>query len=96
MIWLGNGKFKFESEHNELHMRSCWECNSAHDHLRESSYFHWCFECGKLWCLGWDFSCDASDEEFDAHFSSRGLKPGDSTTKIKSTADEVIVVEVQN
>lgn len=94
MIWYGNGEVRLESEHNEPHMRSCWECNSAHEHLRASSYFHTCFACGKSWCLGWDFQQDATDEEFDAHFSSQGLKPGDSTTKIVSAADDVVVIEI--
>jgi len=94
MIWNGNGRIKIEPEHDEPHLRSCWECNPAHERLKMSSYFHTCFVCGKSWCLGWDFDQEASDKEFDAHFSSQGLTPGDSTTKIASTADEIMIIEL--
>ena len=94
MIWYGKGRLELEREHNEPYMRSCWECNSSHEHLRESAYFHWCFACGKQWCLGWDFDQEASDEKFDVHFSSRGLKPGDSTTKVASAANKIVIIEI--
>jgi hypothetical protein len=33
-------------------IRSCWECNGAHEHLRDADYLIWCFGCGKFWFKG--------------------------------------------
>jgi len=95
MIWYGNGRIQFEPDHDEPRLRSCWECNPAHERLRDSAYIHCCFDCGKYWVLGWDFGQDATEEEFDAHFAARGLKPGDSTTKIDSPSDGIVVIEIR-
>ncbi len=27
--------------------RSCWECNAAHEHLKEANGLFKCFECGR-------------------------------------------------
>ena len=35
---------------DEPALRSCWNCNSAHNHLKKANYLIWCFECGK-YCL---------------------------------------------
>lgn len=32
----------------EVMMRSCWECNSAHERLKKVDYIIFCFECGRL------------------------------------------------
>ena len=37
---------------NEPVMRSCWNCNPAHRHLKKVDYILWCFECGKLYYKG--------------------------------------------
>jgi hypothetical protein len=39
-------------KNDEPALRSCWECNSAHEHLKEVEYLIWCFECGKLYLKG--------------------------------------------
>lgn len=37
----------------ELVFRSCWNCNSAHEHLKKGKDFIiCCFECGKLYIEG--------------------------------------------
>jgi hypothetical protein len=28
-------------------MRSCWDCNAAHYHLRDTDFVIWCFCCGR-------------------------------------------------
>lgn len=34
-------------------MRSCWECNAAHEHLKQSSDVVFvCFECGRFYYKG--------------------------------------------
>jgi hypothetical protein len=74
-------------------MRSCWECNGAHDHLKKVNTLHWCFECARYWVFDryFDFADDAA---FDEYFTGLGLKPGDSTTKIDA-GYRIIVVEIK-
>ena len=49
-------KYKgFDSYMREEHepvMRSCWECNEAHEHLKEVDSLHYCFWCGRYWMFG--------------------------------------------
>lgn len=45
-------KEEFDKRANEVIMRSCWNCNSAHKHLKKADYIIWCFECGKLYIKG--------------------------------------------
>jgi hypothetical protein len=33
-------------------LRTCWECNSAHEHLRSANYPLLCFACGKTYWKG--------------------------------------------
>lgn len=42
-------------------LRSCWNCNSAHEHLREAEYVIMCFGCGHWFFKGVQLS--ESDEE---------------------------------
>jgi hypothetical protein len=30
-----------------LAMRSCWECNPSHEHLKRANGKFWCFVCGR-------------------------------------------------
>jgi len=80
MIYLGRGKFKLES--GEPAMRSCWECNPAHEHLKTVNCLHICFECWKYWVFDRFLDSFKSDKEFDEYFENLGLKHNDSTTKI--------------
>ena len=37
----------------EIVFRSCWNCNSAHKHLKkEKDFIIYCFECGNLYLDG--------------------------------------------
>lgn len=33
-------------------LRSCWECNPAHEHLKQADHLICCFECGRYWYKG--------------------------------------------
>ena len=80
MIWLGNGKIKLEK--NEPAMRSCWECNKCHEGLKKVNCLHVCYDCGRYWVFDRFLDSLKSDEEFDKFFKDKGMKVGDSTTKI--------------
>jgi len=67
-----------EIEKGEPALRSCWECNVAHEHLKDVNFLHWCFSCGRYWLWGRYFDFD-SDVEFDEFFKNRGMGSGEST-----------------
>lgn len=54
---------KKTNELKELMMRSCWNCNSAHKHLKKTDYIIWCFECGKLYLKGKEIEIVGEDNE---------------------------------
>lgn len=33
-------------------LRSCWNCNSAHNHLKKANYIICCFDCGIFYYKG--------------------------------------------
>jgi hypothetical protein len=33
-------------------LRTCWECNGSHKHLKKAKYVIYCFDCGKYWLKG--------------------------------------------
>lgn len=41
-----------EAEGRAVILRSCWECNSAHEHLCNADYPLLCFACGKTYWKG--------------------------------------------
>lgn len=47
---------------NAFAMRSCWNCNSSHGHLRNANYVIWCFECGHYFFNGIDITSDTNEE----------------------------------
>lgn len=55
-----------EAEKNFEHraMRSCWNCNPTHEHLKEASYPFVCFECGNWFYKG--FNITQSDESHES------------------------------
>jgi len=79
-----------QPEHNEPAMRTCWECNAAHDHLKKVNTLHICSGCGRYWVFD-KFLSDfykgvVSEEEGNKKlvewFRAKGIEPGESTTKI--------------
>lgn len=77
MIFLGNGRLKFEE--GEPILRSCWNCNKAHLHLKNANYIINCFECDGFFIRGKNIKKFKTDEDFDNFFIKQGLKIGDST-----------------
>ena len=80
MIWNGSGVLKLEE--GEPAFRSCWECNPAHERLKRVNMLHACPWCGRHWVFDRYFESFQSEEEFDEFFRSKGMKPGDSTSKV--------------
>jgi len=39
-------------KNTEFAMRSCWECNPAHNHLKKVGGLFTCFECGRWYMNG--------------------------------------------
>lgn len=52
----------------EFSMRSCWECNSAHKHLKEVGGLFTCFDCGR-WYMNGDYF--TNEEHCNAEFKER-------------------------
>lgn len=92
MIWKGQGIIKFEE--GEPAFRSCWECNSAHEHLKKVNSLHNCFSCNRFWVFDRFLDEFETDEEFDAFFESKGMKPGDSTMTIDA-GYRITVMEIE-
>ena len=80
MIWKGKGMIKMEK--GEPFLRSCWACNSAHEHLKKVNTLHQCFECGNMWVFNHFLKDFKTIESYDNYFKSKGMKVGDSTKKI--------------
>ena len=91
MIWKGQGIIQMEK--GEPALRSCWECNSAHEHLKKVNTLHLCFECDRHWIFDRFLDTFYSDEEFDAFFKEKGMEVGDSTTKIDA-GYRIMVMEI--
>ena len=54
-------------EAGEPVFRSCWECNPAHEGLKNTDVLHTCFVCGRAWIFGRyldDFNTAAELDEF--------------------------------
>ena len=58
------GPYNYEWDEGEPFIRSCPECNSAHEHLLKTNRVHVCFECSRMWVLGVYLS-DMSEEDAD-------------------------------
>jgi len=69
-------------EDNEERLRTCWECNPAHEHLKKVNTLHLCFECGR-YCIFDKFLCELENEEKTIEWlKSKGLRENQSTTGI--------------
>ena len=51
--------------------RSCWECNPAHEHLRDTDFLHLCFSCGRYWIHGRFLDSFDNEDEMDAFLKER-------------------------
>ncbi len=50
-------------EKGEPIIESCWECNQANEHLKETKAMHMCPDCKKFFCYGRFLSEFGTDEE---------------------------------
>jgi uncharacterized protein with PIN domain len=41
-----------EAEGKIWHFRSCWNCNGAHEHLKNADYIVVCFNCDSMYWKG--------------------------------------------
>jgi hypothetical protein len=64
MKYVGFDDYKMDA--GEPAMRSCPECNGAHEHLRNTDFLHVCFQCGKYWIFGRYLDSFKTVEEMDA------------------------------
>ena len=46
-------------------MRSCWECNPAHEQLKYAAGLFACFDCGRWWIDG-DYLTDENNSHCEA------------------------------
>lgn len=78
MIWFKTGMVKLEG--NEPCLRSCWECNSAHERLKKVNALHLCFACGRYWIGDTFLNTVGTVEKFVAAMLRMGFREGESTT----------------
>jgi hypothetical protein len=80
-------------EEHEPHHRSCWECNSAHEHLKRVNTLHECLFCGRQWVFDLYLDEVGSPEKMFEICSQRfGLQAGDSTSTVGPGVEQVCVV----
>ena len=60
-------------EEGEPALRSCWECNPSHEHLKKVDSLFCCFVCGRLWTHGRFLDSFKTTEELDS-FLEKKLK----------------------
>jgi len=49
-------KLREEARTKEVCLRSCWNCNPAHEGLKDANYVIACFECGHYFYKGEDIT----------------------------------------
>lgn len=45
-------EYKKRCKNGEPALRSCWNCNEAHKHLKKADYLIYCVWCGKMYLKG--------------------------------------------
>lgn len=59
-------------DQGEPSIRSCPDCNAAHEHLRDvGNFLHWCFVCGRYWIFDRYLDSFATDDEMDSFLKDR-------------------------
>ena len=59
----------YELEEGEPVLRSCWECNGAHEHLKDVTSLHFCVWCGRYWIYG-HYLTEFNDSDLDGFLKS--------------------------
>jgi hypothetical protein len=60
---LEEARKEAESKLDQRAMRSCWNCNPAHEHLKEAEYPFVCFECGNWFYKGFNITSNPDDPQ---------------------------------
>ena len=55
----------YTMDEGEPAFRSCWECNEAHENLKNTNFLHFCFSCGRYWIYGHFLDEFESQENLD-------------------------------
>jgi hypothetical protein len=58
-------------DEDEPIFRSCWECNSAHEHLKDTTRLHSCSWCNRYWIFGHYFDEFETPEALDAFLKDK-------------------------
>ncbi len=82
MRWLEDSR-GFTREGHEPFARSCWECNPAHDYLKQVNELHQCFGCNRFWIFGVFLDTFPDDNAVMAFLAEKGMSPGMSTFAIR-------------
>ncbi len=69
MKYLGFDDYEFEF--GEPGFRSCWNCNSLHEYLKNKTYLHVCFLCDRYWIHGRFLDEFKSAETLDAFLKDK-------------------------
>lgn len=69
-------------EKGEPALRSCWECNSAHAHLKKVNTLHSCFTCGRAWVFNKFLDSFKTPQAVEKWLLKKGVKKNGSTKKV--------------
>lgn len=72
----------------DVAMRSCWECNPAHEHLKNATGRFVCFECGRYYENGAFLTSKASPERESREAAIERMH-GENVDAAKAIADAV-------
>ena len=52
MVSIEEARKRAQEDNPTVTMRSCWNCNPSHEHLKNSDCVIMCLECGEFYYLG--------------------------------------------
>lgn len=61
----------YTCDEGEPVFRSCFQCNPAHEHLRDVTALHFCIGCNRMWIYGRFLDSFADDKEMDEFLKAR-------------------------
>lgn len=97
-LWLKEDGMIFKNgilktEEDEPAMRSCWECNGAHERLKTVNFLHSCFECGRDWIFDTFLDKFINNDEIIEWLKSLGVKEGESTKTIDKGYRVIVITK---
>ena len=85
---LYNGFDSYLREEGEPVFRSCWECNGAHQYLKDVSSLHYCIWCGRCWIFGRYLDSFETPEALDEFLRVRLTRTGGDEAQIEMDLKE--------